>query len=116
MSEEGSPAPASTAKPASKVATTETKKPSSRAAAAKKATAAKKEKAAAKPKATTTKSTTTKASKSKTPAGHPSWKDIVKECIAANKEDSRIGVSRSTIKKFAEEQYKNKFNASNLNH
>ncbi|KAK7043634.1 hypothetical protein VNI00_008245 [Paramarasmius palmivorus] len=103
-------APVSTSKPASKAAT-ETKKPASRARKATTATTAATKKAAAKPK--TTKSTTTKASKSKTPAAHPSWKDIVKECIIANKEDSRIGVSRATIKKYAEDKYKLEFNPTN---
>ncbi|KAI0060817.1 hypothetical protein BV25DRAFT_1827365 [Artomyces pyxidatus] len=40
------------------------------------------------------------------PAEHPSWKDIVKECIADNLSDARSGVSRTTLKKFAEEKYK----------
>jgi len=46
----------------------------------------------------------------------PSWKDIIKECIAANKEDARQGVSRSTIKRFAEETYKIDMSGLNLSH
>ncbi|KIY67709.1 hypothetical protein CYLTODRAFT_422290 [Cylindrobasidium torrendii FP15055 ss-10] len=44
---------------------------------------------------------------------HPPWKDIITECIAAHKDEARTGVSRSTIKKFAEEQYKLDMNARN---
>jgi len=52
-------------------------------------------KAAAKPRAPKTKTD-----------GRPSWKDIIKECIAVNKGDARQGVSRNTIKRYAEEAYK----------
>jgi len=44
--------------------------------------------------------------KATTILSRPSWKDIIKECIAANTEDIRRGVSRNTIKKYAEEAYK----------
>ncbi|KAJ6623448.1 glycoside hydrolase superfamily [Mycena sp. CBHHK59/15] len=37
---------------------------------------------------------------------HPSWRDIIKECVAASDAPTRQGVSRNAIKKFAEEQYK----------
>jgi len=59
-------------------------------------------------KATTTKAkprtkakpATKKVAASKAAAsGRPSWKDIIKECIVTNKEDARVGVSRTTIKK-----------------
>ncbi|KAH9854060.1 hypothetical protein C2E23DRAFT_80286 [Lenzites betulinus] len=36
---------------------------------------------------------------------HPSWKDMIKECIVAHKDEARSGVSRSTIKKFVSEKY-----------
>ncbi|KAG8217888.1 hypothetical protein J3R82DRAFT_6054 [Butyriboletus roseoflavus] len=38
-------------------------------------------------------------------ATHPSWIDMIKECIAANPDDSRQGVSRPHIKRYVEEQY-----------
>ncbi|ETW85524.1 hypothetical protein HETIRDRAFT_457373 [Heterobasidion irregulare TC 32-1] len=47
-------------------------------------------------------------------ATHPSWKDIIKECIAANPEDARSGVSRSTLKKFAEDKYNLDMSGGNL--
>ncbi|KAI0646892.1 hypothetical protein C8Q79DRAFT_593150 [Trametes meyenii] len=51
----------------------------------------------------------TKKSKADKPAddgkAHPSWKDMIKECVVAHKEESRTGVSRSTIKKFVSEKY-----------
>ncbi|ETW85454.1 hypothetical protein HETIRDRAFT_246587, partial [Heterobasidion irregulare TC 32-1] len=37
---------------------------------------------------------------------HPSWVDMVKECITAHPDDARHGVSRPTIKKFVEIKYK----------
>ncbi|KAG1800860.1 uncharacterized protein HD556DRAFT_1229811 [Suillus plorans] len=45
---------------------------------------------------------------------HPSWKDIIKACITAHKEDARSGVSRATIKKFAEETYRLEVSGTNL--
>ncbi|KIJ69463.1 hypothetical protein HYDPIDRAFT_106085 [Hydnomerulius pinastri MD-312] len=59
-------------------------------------------------KAAKGKKVASKKATSKTAAkasSHPSWKEIVKACIVFNKEDSRSGVSRSTIKKYAEETY-----------
>ncbi|KAJ7632443.1 hypothetical protein FB45DRAFT_1057531 [Roridomyces roridus] len=43
--------------------------------------------------------TTTKSRKA---ADHPTWKEIIQECITT---EPRQGVSRSFIKKYAEEQY-----------
>ncbi|THH09239.1 hypothetical protein EW146_g8733 [Bondarzewia mesenterica] len=54
-----------------------------------------------------------KADKAASPE-HPSWKDIIKECIADHHEDARSGASRSTIKKYAEEKYNLEMNAGNL--
>ncbi|KAI0318339.1 hypothetical protein OF83DRAFT_1171176 [Amylostereum chailletii] len=36
---------------------------------------------------------------------HPSWVDMIKECVIAHPEDARAGVSRPTIKKFVEAKY-----------
>ncbi|KAG6886017.1 hypothetical protein C0993_006133 [Termitomyces sp. T159_Od127] len=36
---------------------------------------------------------------------HPSWMDMIKECIIAHPDESRSGVSRPTIKKFVESTY-----------
>ncbi|KAG2146899.1 uncharacterized protein EDB93DRAFT_1147968 [Suillus bovinus] len=47
-------------------------------------------------------------------ASHPSWKDIIKASITAHKEDARSGVSRATIKKFAEESYHIEVSGTNL--
>jgi len=67
------------------------------------------------------KRTVTKAKKPTTrsakPKGdHPSWKDIIRECIAAHPEEARSGVSRSTIKKFAEDRYGLEPTAANIAH
>ncbi|THU99330.1 hypothetical protein K435DRAFT_659269 [Dendrothele bispora CBS 962.96] len=109
----------SPAKPASKVAD----KPASKSADTKAASTSrppvekKKRTAAAKPKSAT-KATATKPKgktvTSKAESGRPSWKDIIKECIALNREDARTGVSRSTIKKYAEETYKIEVTGINL--
>ncbi|KAG5639620.1 hypothetical protein H0H81_010822 [Sphagnurus paluster] len=112
-----------------------TKARSTRKPASAKKPAVTKVKAATKPKSTktTTKSTVTKARAAT--SSHPSWKQIVtvsplptqappplhtilnsdpqQECIAANREDARQGVSRSTIKKYAEEKYHLKSTAAN---
>ncbi|KAI0831127.1 hypothetical protein BC628DRAFT_1352376 [Trametes gibbosa] len=53
---------------------------------------------------------TTKKTKAEKPTqddgkSHPSWKDMIKECIVAHKDEARSGVSRSTIKKFVSERY-----------
>ena len=84
-------APAAIEKPASTSANREKR------STTKKNTTTKKP-AAAKPKAAATKkSAAPKAAAAA--ATRPSWKDIIKECIVANKEDVRQGVSRATIKK-----------------
>lgn len=80
-------------------------------------------------KATTTKATKPTSTKAKAPAAkkasskaapaHPSWATIITECIIAHKEEARTGVSRQTIKKFAEEKYKlepTPANVARLNH
>ncbi|KAJ3515146.1 hypothetical protein NMY22_g14525 [Coprinellus aureogranulatus] len=66
-------------------------------------------------KKTTTKKAPAKATKAKAApkakaaaskqSARPSWKDIIKECIVSHKEEVRQGVSRATIKKFAQEKY-----------
>ncbi|TEB36110.1 hypothetical protein FA13DRAFT_1752783 [Coprinellus micaceus] len=68
---------------------------------------------------TVTKKSTTKASSkavgaaSKSHAAtHPSWIDMIKECIASHPEDARTGVSRPTIKKFVESKYHIELNAT----
>ncbi|KAJ7694207.1 hypothetical protein B0H17DRAFT_932149 [Mycena rosella] len=54
----------------------------------------------------------TKATKKAAPktaprtASHPTWVDMIKECITAHPEDARQGVSRPQIKKFVESTYK----------
>ncbi|KAN0076892.1 hypothetical protein V8E55_010747 [Tylopilus felleus] len=48
---------------------------------------------------------TSKRTAARPVATHPSWIEMIKECIAANPEDSRQGVSRPHIKKYVEEQY-----------
>ncbi|KAF4608738.1 hypothetical protein EYR40_001085 [Pleurotus pulmonarius] len=120
-----SPSPEASPSPVAKPASTRSKKPASKtatkpsskrvaAAAKKSATTAKKSsaatKAASKPKASAAAKSATSA------ATHPAWKDIIAECIIAHPDEARQGVSRSTIKKFAEEQYKIDMNASNLSH
>ncbi|KAG6331037.1 hypothetical protein ID866_8049, partial [Astraeus odoratus] len=55
--------------------------------------------------ASATKSTTKKPVSRPAPT-HPSWIDMIKECITASTEDSRYGVSRPHIKKYVEERYK----------
>lgn len=52
--------------------------------------------------------TTTKANGAATKphtAAHPTWVDMIKECIIAHPEDARAGVSRPMIKKFVESKY-----------
>jgi len=68
----------------------------------------------AKKPSTRTKRPAAKPSKPK--GDHPSWKDIIRECIAAHPEEARTGVSRSTIKKFAEDRYGLEPNAANIAH
>ncbi|KAF7978097.1 hypothetical protein HWV62_1498 [Athelia sp. TMB] len=43
---------------------------------------------------------------------HPSWADMIKECIIARPDDARFGVSRPTIKKFVEQHYAVEMNAA----
>ncbi|KAJ7818097.1 hypothetical protein B0H14DRAFT_3877211 [Mycena olivaceomarginata] len=45
-----------------------------------------------------------KTASSKSTAAHPSWKNIIRECIATG--ETRRGVSRPEIKKYAKETYK----------
>ncbi|KAI0003339.1 hypothetical protein BJV74DRAFT_813160 [Russula compacta] len=55
------------------------------------------------------KSSSSKAPKkavAKSAPTHPSWTDMIKECISTYREDARHGVSRPQIKKFVEEKYK----------
>ncbi|KAJ7219128.1 hypothetical protein GGX14DRAFT_695373 [Mycena pura] len=52
----------------------------------------------------TSKKATSKTAKP-TPS-HPTWVDMIKECITAHPEDARQGVSRPQIKKFVETKYK----------
>ncbi|KAH9930977.1 uncharacterized protein B0H18DRAFT_992132 [Fomitopsis serialis] len=75
-----------------------------------------------KPKETKAKAPKAAAGKEKVVAGapHPSFKDMIKECIVDHKEEARTGVSRATIKKYISEKYKldlenNASNASHLN-
>jgi len=53
-----------------------------------------------------TKSTAKKSAATKAAPSHPTWADMIKECIAVNTEDARIGVSRPQIKKYVETKYK----------
>ncbi|KAJ7343661.1 hypothetical protein DFH08DRAFT_702488 [Mycena albidolilacea] len=84
-----SPVPASASAPidapAKKATRTKTTKTAAAATKVKKTAAPKKKIAAAKP------------------VSHPSWKDMIKECIVAT--GGRSGVSRIALKKFAEDQY-----------
>jgi len=48
---------------------------------------------------------TSKKTAARPAATHPSWIEMIKECIAASPDDSRQGVSRPHIKKYVEEQY-----------
>ncbi|KAF8810144.1 hypothetical protein BYT27DRAFT_7008342, partial [Phlegmacium glaucopus] len=57
-------------------------------------------------KSTTTKSNAKKSAATKPAPSHPTWVDMIKECIAVNTEDARIGVSRPQIKKYVETKYK----------
>ncbi|KAJ3937044.1 MAG: hypothetical protein NXY57DRAFT_884563 [Lentinula lateritia] len=43
---------------------------------------------------------------------HPTWIDMIKECIVTHPEEARTGVSRPTIKKFIEIKYGIDVNAS----
>jgi len=65
------------------------------------------------PKKTTSKpaSKTAGTSAKSHTATHPTWVDMIKECIVAHPEDARIGVSRPLIKKFVETKYHIDMNA-----
>ncbi|KAJ3551721.1 hypothetical protein NM688_g4544 [Phlebia brevispora] len=62
--------------------------------------------AVAKKSGTTAKSAAAKKAPARPAATHPTWIDMIKECIADHKEDARTGVSRPQIKKYVEEKYK----------
>lgn len=47
---------------------------------------------------------------------HPSWLDMIKECIIAHPEDARNGVSRPMIKKFVEGKYRIALDNAAANH
>ncbi|KAH9001646.1 hypothetical protein EDB92DRAFT_1788401 [Lactarius akahatsu] len=98
--------PSPEAEPVQKKSSTRSKLSRSAKSTPKKSSTTKKPAAAKKP--------STKKSTSKS-VEHPSWKDIIKEAIVQHPEDARSGVSRSTIKKYAEEKYKlDMTSASNL--
>ncbi|KAJ4480577.1 hypothetical protein C8J55DRAFT_513214 [Lentinula edodes] len=99
----GKPVSSAAAKPASKASGPK------RAVTTKKVTANRKATTSNKPKVAATKS---KAISNSAPK--PSWKEIIKECILLHKDEARQGVSRTTIKKYAEETYKLEMNASHL--
>ncbi|KAG6866099.1 hypothetical protein C0991_008851 [Blastosporella zonata] len=97
------------------------KEPATKARASRKIATTKKPAAAVKAKATpkskSVTKTATKTSKVKvatTTSSHPAWKQIVTECIVDNKEDARQGVSRATIKKYAEDKYQLESTAANI--
>ncbi|KAF8497148.1 hypothetical protein F5888DRAFT_1794473 [Russula emetica] len=101
-----SPLPSPLASPKSVAAAVGKKSPArskssrvTKPSASKRSTAAKKSTTAKKP-------TLKKAASKSSVLDHPSWKDIIKEAITQHREDARTGVSRSAIKKFAEEKYK----------
>ncbi|KNZ75464.1 Histone H1 [Termitomyces sp. J132] len=50
--------------------------------------------------------TAKKGAAAKATLTHPSWVDMIKDCIAQNPEDARSGVSRQQIKKYVEDKYK----------
>ncbi|KAJ3829995.1 histone H1 [Lentinula raphanica] len=111
----GPASPAKSAgKPASTAAATKAAKPASKASGAKKAATTKKAAATRKPTTTKPKAVAAKSKASAVSNSKPSWKEIIKECIVLHKEEARQGVSRSTIKKYAEEKYKLEMNASHL--
>jgi hypothetical protein len=49
---------------------------------------------------------------SRVSSSHPTWIDMIKECIVSHPEEARAGVSRPTIKKFVEDKYRIEVNAS----
>ncbi|KAF7338445.1 Histone H1 [Mycena venus] len=58
------------------------------------------------------KAATKQKSGSKAASSHPTWKEIIKECIVTT--GGRKGVSRSALKNFAEEQYKLEVTAAHI--
>ncbi len=86
----------------SRARTAKTKKataPTVGASRAKRTATTRKAKTSITGKTTMTKATKKAAASKAAASGRPSWKDIIRECIIANKEDARVGVSRTTIKK-----------------
>jgi len=70
-------------------------------------------------RASTVEKTPTEKSAKTNATGHPSWKAIIMECITLHTEDAHIGVSRQTLKKFAQDKYTLEptgSNVLNLNH
>ncbi|KAG6919987.1 hypothetical protein DXG01_013336 [Tephrocybe rancida] len=108
-----SPEPAQAAPAVSEPAVSEPATKRTRKPATVKKPAVAKAKAAPKAKAVT-KAAVKPKSKTAATSSHPSWKEIVTECIVNNKEDTRQGVSRSTIKKYAEETYHLESTAANI--
>ncbi|KAF9562148.1 hypothetical protein CPC08DRAFT_388336 [Agrocybe pediades] len=60
----------------------------------------------------TKKSFTAKPSAASAKAAHPTWVDMIKECIVERPEDARTGVSRPHIKKYVEDKYHIDLNAA----
>ncbi|KAF7967659.1 hypothetical protein HWV62_33583 [Athelia sp. TMB] len=57
-------------------------------------------------KSASSKPAAVKKTAAKATPSHPTWVDMIKECIAAHPEEARGGVSRPQIKKFVESTYK----------
>ncbi|KAF8894703.1 hypothetical protein BD779DRAFT_858328 [Infundibulicybe gibba] len=72
-------------------------------------------KAATKPKSASKPASkpVSKSNPKPTPA-HPTWIDMIRECIVNNPDDARQGVSRHQIKKYVEEQYKLEIGAAQI--
>ncbi|KAI0003327.1 hypothetical protein BJV74DRAFT_764723 [Russula compacta] len=109
-----SPLPSPLASPAPETAAVGKKSPARPKSSRAKSSATKKAATSIK-RSATAKKPTLKKPVSKSASDHPSWKDIIKEAITQHREDARTGVSRSAIKKYAEEKYKlDMTSASNL--
>lgn len=90
--------PRTRAKAAPKIAPTTTRQKSTRSTTRK--SPAKSVGTTAKPKKSkVTSGSIKKATGSKSPSSRPTWKDLIRECITINKDDARVGVSRTMIKK-----------------
>ncbi|KAL9714747.1 hypothetical protein Ac2012v2_001406 [Leucoagaricus gongylophorus] len=63
----------------------------------------------ARSKVSTTRTKGKKSTVSSKKSDHPPWIQMIQECIVANPDDARIGVSRSQIKTFVESTYKFQF-------